>query len=559
MNNRGLNARVALSDSQLEVCIEDTRADSLNLFEDLNDGQRAALSMDAWNVGLRALMSAYRQAEEAKLSDIGKSLAEGVDEQLRAHSESQEKALRDALGRYFNPQDGELQSRLGEFLGNSGVLVSLLEKHLHPQNSVLASTLTKHIGEESALFKKLSTTDSEGLIHLLGEKMRSVLEAEHSEFTKALDPLQKDGAVGRFIESLREEMKRANDDQDEQLKIALQALDTTKEDSLLNQMRRETEKARSELLRAINPDAENSPLAIIKTSLTTLLSEHVKTMQQQLEAERKENAEHRSRMQESIQRIEARKREELRSNRGGAVFEDSVAEFIQQLVGRDGYIVDTTGNVTGLRPNCKVGDLTIGFPREHAFAEARVVVEAKRDKSYTVTQALQEIGIARENRSAQVGIFVMAVSHAPSGFQTFGRYGKDILVLWNDEDPSTDAHLQAAIMVGLALAQRTQCAATEGDVNALQGVEQRLVKELERLTNIKKAADSIAKQAETIQKEVAVGESKLKKILLDAKSTLTALNVELHDEALEAGSPIAINAVGVSLERESANDVCVGA
>ena len=49
--------------------------------------------------------------------------------------------------------------------------------------------------------------------------------------------------------------------------------------------------------------------------------------------------------------------------------------------GLRGYIVETTGNVVGLRPNCKVGDVVIQFPADHAFAGSRVVVEAQRDRA----------------------------------------------------------------------------------------------------------------------------------------------------------------------------------
>src|SRR5690606_2689269 len=153
-------------------------------------------------------------------------------------------------------------------------------------------------------------------------------------------PLQEDGAVGRFIGKLREELKRAEDDQAAQLKVALAALDTTKEDSLLNQLRRETHQARAELLQAINPARERSPLAVIKTSLTSLLAEHTKSTKEQLDEARKQTAEFQRDLRDAVQRIETRRREEKRSARGGGVFEDAVAEFVQSTVGGLGYLVD---------------------------------------------------------------------------------------------------------------------------------------------------------------------------------------------------------------------------
>jgi hypothetical protein len=51
-----------------------------------------------------------------------------------------------------------------------------------------------------------------------------------------LDPLEKDGAVGRFLRSLREELQTADDDRAKQLAAALAALDANDETSLLNRL-----------------------------------------------------------------------------------------------------------------------------------------------------------------------------------------------------------------------------------------------------------------------------------------------------------------------------------
>ncbi len=293
-----------------------TCTDTVQTFEQLTAPQQEQLAHDAWHVGLRALMNAYRQAEEARLQDIGRSLTEDLNEQLRQHAETQEKAIAAALGRYFDPESGELGSRLRQFLGDEGTLTHLPQQHLGPRNSVLVETLTKHIGEGSPLFRRLSPTDSEGLVSTLDERLRAVLQQEHGEFQKALDPLREDAAVGRFIAMLREELARAEDDQARQLKIALAALDTTQEDSLLNQLRRETQQARAELLHAINPAREGSPLSVIKTSLTDLLAEHAKSTKAQLEEAQKQSADFQRDVRDAVQRIETRRREEQRSARG---------------------------------------------------------------------------------------------------------------------------------------------------------------------------------------------------------------------------------------------------
>jgi len=175
------------------------------------------------------------------------------------------------------------------------------------------------------------------------------------------------------------------------------------------------------------------------------------------------------------------------------------------------------------------------------------VIEAKHDKSYSVPEALNELHEGRPNRDAGSGVFVLARSHARPGFPSFARYGQDVLVVWDHEDPSSDAYLQAALMVGVGLATRTKRTVDEGDLNALQTVEQRLVQELRRLDTIREAATKIRRQVETIEKEVSVGEKKLAKVIEDAKKTLVALNVELREE--ERDSPIVVETGGFADEQ----------
>ena len=106
MTHSALSTQVTASSSAVEVTVRDPRPDSVQTFEALTPPQQEQLAHDAWHVGLRALMNAYRQAEEARLQDIGKTLTDDLDEQLRQHAELQEKAIATALGRYFDPESG---------------------------------------------------------------------------------------------------------------------------------------------------------------------------------------------------------------------------------------------------------------------------------------------------------------------------------------------------------------------------------------------------------------------------------------------------------------------
>ena len=127
------------------------------------------------------------------------------------------------------------------------------------------------------------------------------------------------------------------------------------------------------------------------------------------------------------------------------------------------------------------------------------------------------------NRDAAIGLFVMAKSHAPDGFPGFARYGNKLLVTWDPEDSLTDGVLHGALVAALGLASRKHVAADAGEIKALSGIEQRLIKELERFEKIDGAAGKIRDQSEKISDEVRKVRKVLERVVKDAKSPLTAL------------------------------------
>jgi hypothetical protein len=147
-------------------------------------------------------------------------------------------------------------------------------EYLAPQNRVLAQTLARQVGESSPLFQKLSPTDSEGLIKLLEAQLRGIMNEGHAELVRALDPLAEDGAVARFLKSLRDELKGADEDRAKQLTSALNALDANDPNSLINRLVHETDSARRAVLHAVNPDAPDSPSAISGHAARSARTQH---------------------------------------------------------------------------------------------------------------------------------------------------------------------------------------------------------------------------------------------------------------------------------------------
>lgn len=538
MNSNALSASVIASKEIVSAQLTDSRHDSLALFSDLTGEQKEQLAVDAWQVGLRAIANAHSQAREGRLQEVGTSLLADFEGQLRAHVESQQHTISEVLLKYFDPKEGQVSQRMSMFLADEGVLARQLERFLSPKNSVLSETLAKQVGETSALFKRLSPTDSEGIVKVLEAQIQRLLDENQNALEQALDPLAEGGAVARFLKSLREELKGADADREKQLATALAALDANDEKSLLSRLARETDRTRLALVQAVNPNAPDSPMAIIKHSLTKLITDHSQSQAELLRVQDERRERFEVEVREALTRMESRRNEEQTSPRGGLAFEDAVRQFVVASTRGVPCTVEGTGNTTGALTRNKKGDVVVRFSEESAFANAGIVFEAKHDSGYTTQQALTELDEARKNRDACAGVFVMAASHASDTFPRFARYGSSVLVVWDETDPSSDPFLQAAVLLGLALASRSQHDAEAGDINALRDMEARLETELKRLTSMEKHNGAIRKHSDEIADELRKAQKHLDKLMRDARETLLALNVELIDEAAERLTPI---------------------
>lgn len=536
-----LTALVQCTSNEVNATLTDRRPEGLSVFGDLNDEQRVDLACEAWRIGLRALGNAHVAAQESRLKDIGTALVTEIDQQLQSYVEQQQEAIVDALARFFDPKDGQVSQRLADFVDDQGVLARLLDKYVGPKNSVLAEVMARQIGDSSPLFKKLSTTDSEGLVKILERQLGQVMSESRSELIRALDPLAEEGAVARFLRSLREELKGAEQGRAEQLSAALAALDANNEASLLSRLVRETSQARVDVLEAMNPHAPHSPMAILTTSVTRLLKEQASAESDRAAAQQERQAAFEKEVREALVRIETKRAHGHSSTRGGLDFEDSVIAFVRNATAAGPCVLDVTGATAGVG-RCKKGDAVLRFTSESAFAGMAVVFEAKHDATFTVQRALDELDAARKNRDAVAGVFIMARSHASEAFPAFARYGSNVLVTWDDEDRTTDAYLHAAVLLGMGLVVRSKPTGDAGDISALRDVASRLEAELSRLERMEKCSDSIRKNVDGLDDELRRARKAFDLLVRRAQSTLQALNVECRDESLERGSPIVASA-----------------
>lgn len=535
---RACSASVEVADA-VKVALTDPTEDAVVLFTSFPPADRTEVASEIWRIGLRAMRSAFVQAEQARLADIGETLMADIGKEMRLYGAQQHTILTQVLATYFDPNDGKVTERLREFTRDDGSLATLLKQNLHPENSVLAQTLAQRMGETSPLFRLLSPTDSQGLVKQLEATIKTTLDSNRTSMAQALDPRVADSPVALFLQDLQKELQKNEDDRDKQLKTLTKELDANSADSLLSQLVRRTDAAQRELKDAMNPDNAGSPMSVIKAGLTAVLEEHAAENKAFWEEQRLRQQSFEVEIREALARIETRKAGERKSPQGGFSFEDAVTEFAQEAVQGAPLTVEPTRGSVGLVPHCKKGDQVLRFTQESAFAGCGMVVEAKREP-YTVEKALEYLKEAKANRACAVGVFVQATSHAPPGFPHFARYGSDILVTWDAEDERTDPWLHAALLAGLALASRTQRQADDAELDAIADIEQRLRHELGRLEEMEKLTGNIKRDAGKIDDEIRGARKKIGVLIQNAGRTMKALNIEVRADEEEKKTPIAL-------------------
>lgn len=524
----------------LTVTVQDRRVEPLEVFAALDDDQQAQLASDAWRVGVRAVVNAYRQAEEAKLADIGKTMREDLERVTEQLTRRQTERVEQCLAAYFDPESGVITERLDAFTREDGELMQQLRGALGPESGLLAQTLAAQVGEHSPLLRRLDPIRKDGVVHELSCTLAKVLEDQHAATARLLDPTADDSPIARFIRVLRRDMQKADQDRDKQLKLATAALDLSDPNSLLNRLVRESQTTRVQFLQALNLSSPKSPLAAIKSSLTELLREHIKSEQQRTQAADKHQREFESDIRATLERLETKKAHDARSARGGIDFEQAVAEFTRRVFFGAPMTVEAVGATVGAMARCRTGDIVARYTEESSYNGAAVVIEAKHDASYTEAKALQELAAARKNRSAGIGVFVMARSHAGPGFPAFVRHQHDVIVVWDPEDAQSDAYLHAALLLGQCMASRSNQPRDEGNIQALVDIEARIQAEVARLGKMRKHVDAISSNAHELADHVRSGTRALGVLLRNANEVLAALAG--CSEALDGEEPVGLAA-----------------
>ncbi len=451
--------RLALEVSDPEVLVE------LRRHVDAEERDRYALA--ALRVGVLALRSASGHVDAASVREAGTALVAEMRELLSVRVAEMSERVASTLTQYLDPQSGALPQRLHALTREDGELDRLLRAHVGADDSLLARSLTTHLGEGSPLFKLLSPTDAMGLRGQIASTLEEALTEQRKHVLSEFSLDRKDSALSRLLGEF------SLDDERSAMSRLSKMLSATSE----------------QIGKNLTLDDDASPLARLKRELQTTIDRLVR-----------DNGEFQSQVREALARLDTRKKEDARTPRHGIEFEERLGALLSDEAQRLGDLYEATGDATGLIKNCKIGDYVIELGSESAAAHARVVWEAKDKNACSLRAALEEIGEARRNRKAQVGVFIFSKRTAPEGLEALQRHGNDVIVAWDPEDPYGDLVVRAAYSLARALAVRERRSDRESEA-ALAEIERSargIEKQIGYLEDVRKWAETVKGHGEKI-------------------------------------------------------------
>jgi hypothetical protein len=475
----------------LELMIDDR--DIIRALFDFPEGEeRNRYAIEAMKIGILALRHVSGNADV--LRQEGDRFIGTLQKTLDGHKSSVQEQIEYKLKEYFDPKDGRFSDRVQRLVAHDGELAQIMKGFIDGENSLFAKTLVSHVGRDSALMKLLDPQHADGVLGMLKQAVEGQLSQHRNHLLREFSLDNKDGALSRLVY----ELNASNNE-------IVKELSLNEEGSALNRLVQKVNHAQVTITNEFSLDSETSCLSKLKKELMTVLEAHVET-----------NAEFQEEVKLSLRELTVRRDEQSRSTEHGKTFQRLLCDCIHSQLTASGDIAEFVGDNVGMIANCKTGDVVLQLGCDTTAPGAKIVFEAKEEERYTLTKALAEIEQARKNRSAQVGVFVFSNKVAPSNLSPIARYGCDVVVTWNAEDPVTDSFLWAAIEFARMTCFRSQVEESQyDDFESIEKLIANIEKRIKNLDEIRKCAETSKSSAKRIH---SAARKIVKRTILDRKA-----------------------------------------
>ena len=404
---------------------------------------RQELALTALKIGILSLNIARGTVDGAAIRLEGDRLLGTLDERLYKHRELLDEALGGTLRSYFDPANGAFTERIQRLLRHDGELATVIGGQVETARRTLDEMLAKHLGDDSALQALLSPEEGNEFIAAVRGQVSQALALQSEAISDEFSLDRADSALSRLVRELKDRHGDLERNLGERVTSVVGEFSLDNKDSALSRLVGRVEQAQGLISAQFSLDNPESGLTRIVQRLERF---------EAAQADRSRDFE--LRVTSLLERIVTRRDDARRSTLHGNEFELRVGEHLQGHCLAADDVFDAVGDTSGVIPRCKVGDFVMTMGPDSAVAGANIVVEAKASGVYTLKATLEEADLARRNRSASVCLFVHSAQTAPANLPELHRWGPDIVVIWDADDPATDVRLKAGYLLAKALCIR---------------------------------------------------------------------------------------------------------
>ncbi len=277
----------------------------------------------------------------------------------------------------------------------------------------------------------------------------------------------------------------------------------------------------SEFAKKIDPAHKESVVSSIEKVVQDLLVERLTALSKEfsLDAEgsaisrlRKTLEEKIDEIKQTVTKLEVKKEEAEKGTQKGRTFQEDVYAVIECLSRKYEDIPYYCADTSGLIPRCKTGDVLCEISNSDGN---KIIIEAKKEMGYTLNKALEELRQAKENRGAQIGVFVFAKGYEPKELGSFRIHDLDTVCVYDEEEQDIESSLlRAAYTVARANAIKLKKSKEVGaDLSSILRHVHTLANELEKFNSIKSGLDNARRAIENVDKATENLKAEIKKTL----------------------------------------------
>jgi len=471
----------------------------------------------AIKIGVMSLKAAKGVVDADAVRNAGEKLLAQLAERLQGHRDLIDQAVAGTLREYFHPASGQFAARVSALTTDDGELAQLVRRQVGTEAEKLRTVLNTYIGEGGELARLLAPGEDNAFVGDLKRRMEAVL-AEQSDVIVAQFSLDVEtSALSRLVRELKQNHGDISQALQTAMKEVSREFSMDVPDSALSRLLGQVQAAQKQISDEFTLDREGSALK--------RLMDHVGSSIQTLQ---ESQSEFQTQVMTVLSALQARKQAEQRSTTHGARFEEEVGNLARDDSQRAGDVLEDTGSTTGVIALCKVGDFVLTLGPDHAAAGTRIVIEAKEATNYSLKSTLEESDQARRNRAAQVALFVHSKKTAPAGLEPLGRYGNDIVVVWDAEDTTTDITVKAGLALARAMCVRVaqQSSKDAASWDAIDRAIEKMRKQIAKFADLKTSAESIERSAQKQLEIIRIASKSLEDALVDLNESLTGIRTD---------------------------------